>query len=404
MANLPDDIKALKAIIKRLLEKNAQLEAENAELRRCLGLDSTNSHKPPSSDGYKKKTIKPGIPKDQKRVNGGQGGHDGKTLERVDKPDRVEIHLPWQCQCCGRQFGQDDAYEVIQSRQVFDLPVPKLEVTEHQIAQVECCGILQHGEYPPDVTASVQYGPGVKAFVSTLSVDHKMPMEQICQLFKDMYGYDFNSSTIINTLDLGYELAEPAENQIIEHLQKQDVVNFDETGIRVKGKLHWLHTASTENYTHLFVHKKRGAEALEGDASIIKDFKGKAVHDCWKPYFNFKGSRHFLCGAHLLRELNSLVENGSSWAGEMHKLLLDLHKMPRPIVTGEVDIRERYRAILDRADKEEPLPRHSRASAVDQNNPSDAICWIGLKNTKMGCLASPLKQASRSQITRLNGT
>jgi hypothetical protein len=136
MTNLPDDIESLKLLIKQQWQEIERLKAENAELRRRLGLDSTNSHKPPSSDGYKKKTTKPGIPKDEKRANGGQKGHKGKTLERVAEPDFIEVHLPGQCQCCGRQFGQGDAHEIIQSRQVFDLPVPKLEITEHQIAQI----------------------------------------------------------------------------------------------------------------------------------------------------------------------------------------------------------------------------------------------------------------------------
>ena len=357
MKNLPNNVNALKAIIKQLLEKIEKLETENAELRRRLGLDSTNSHKPPSSDGYKKKTIKPGIPKDGKRANGGQEGHNGKALKRIENPDRVEIHFPGQCQCCGRQFNQSDAHEVIRTRQVFDLPVPKLEVTEHQIAQVECCGMLQRGEYPPDVTAPVQYGSGVKAYVISLSVDHKMPLEQISQLFEETYGYDLNVSTVINALNLGYELTAPIENQVIEHLKKQDVANFDETGIRIQGKLYWLHVASNEKYTHLFVHKKRGAEALESGSSVLKDFKGNAVHDCWKPYFKFENAHHSLCGAHLLRELDGLVENGCLWAGEMHKLLLRLHKMPRPIMTDEKEILDQYRTILAQADQEEPPPQ-----------------------------------------------
>jgi len=367
MTDLPNEIETLRTINKALREQIEQLKAEIAELCRRLGLDSTNSSKPPSSDGYKKKTTKPGIPKDETRANGGQTGHKGKTLERVANPDHVEIHLPGQCQCCGRHFTQGDAHEVIQSRQVFDLPEPKLEITEHQIARVECCGLLQCGKYPATVNAAVQYGPGVKAFVSSLSVAHKMPLEQISQLFEDMYGYDLNSSTVLGALDLGHELIAPVEGQIIEHLLKQNVVNFDETGIRVKGKLYWLHTASTENQTHLFVHEKRGAKALESVASPLKDFKGKAVHDCWKPYFAFKDASHFLCGAHLLRELDGLIENGSLWAGKMHTLLLDLYKTSRPILIGEGDVRSRYRAILTQADQEEPPPQRGKRGRPKQS-------------------------------------
>jgi transposase len=366
MTDLPNDIESLQAIIQQLLEENERLKAENAELRRRLGLDSTNSHKPPSSDGYQKKTVKPGLPKEGKRANGGQEGHKGNTLKRVAQPDHVQIHLPGQCQCCGRQFTPDEAHEVIQSRQVFDLPEPKLDVTEHRLGQIACCGVVQRGEYPAEVTASVQYGAGVRALVTKLSVDHKMPLEQISQLFEDLYGHDLNSATIEDALELGYALAEPVERQVIAHLLEQETVHFDETGVRVAGKLHWLHTAATETHTHLFVHEKRGAEALASEASVLKDFTGTAVHDCWSPYFNFEDARHVLCGAHLLRELNSLVENGSLWAEDMHGLLLALHNMPRPIVAAE-EVRKHYHLILAQADLEEPPPQPGKRGKPKQS-------------------------------------
>ncbi|KOR30427.1 hypothetical protein TI04_05825 [Achromatium sp. WMS2] len=342
MKDLPNDIAFLKKIIHQLLEKNAKLEAEIAELRRRLGLDSTNSHKPPSSNGYKKFANQPAIPKEGKCANCGQKGHKGKILERVAQPDHIEVHLPGQCQCCGRWFQQGNAHAIVQTHQVSDLPAPRLKVTEYQVAQIKCCGILHCGEYPPHVTVLVQYGPNTKAFVSKLSIDHKIQIEQISQLFADMYDYNLNSPTILEILNLGYELAASIEHQLIENMLKKIVINFDETGIRVGGKLRWLHTASTEEQTHIFVHKKRRTETLKSTSSILKDFKGKAVHDCWKPYFAFEEASHFLCSAHLLRELNGLAENDSLWALKMHALLLDLHKTPRLILQGEDDMRARY--------------------------------------------------------------
>lgn len=366
MTDLPTDTKSLKAQIQQLLEKIAKLEAENAELRRRLGLDSSNSHKPPSSDGLKKKTTEPGLPKDKNRKNGGQSGHKGNTLKRADNPDHVETHLPQQCECCGRQFSADDAHEITHSRQVFDLPEPKLEVTEHRLAQVECCGHIQHGEYPPEVTASVQYGSGVRALITKLSVDHKMPQEQICQLFKDMYGCDLNSATVEDTLERAYDLAEPVEAQIIAQLSEAELVHFDETGVRVAGKLHWLHVASTDTLTHLFVHEKRGTDALNEDDSVLKDFSGTAVHDCWAPYFGFTLARHVLCGAHLLRELRCLWKNGSLWAEDMHGLLMMLYKMPRPLADSEQALLH-YRLILEQADREEPPPQRGKRGRPKQS-------------------------------------
>ena len=358
MSNLPDAPNLLKALVKQLLEKIEQREAQNAELRRRLGLDSTNSHKPPSSDGYPKKTVGPGLPKEKGRRNGGQEGHSGRTLQSVVSADRMEVHRPGQCSGCGRIFTTDEPYVIVQSRQVFDLPQPKLEVTEHQIGQITCCGVAQCGSYPAGVSATVQYGSGVRALMSLLSVDHKMPLEQISPLFVDLYGDDLNSGTILNVLERGFIQAAPLEAATMTSLQETEVVHFDETGLRVAGKLYWLHTASTSDHTHLFIHPKRGREALTSPASVLNEFTGVAVHDCWSPYFKFTKARHVLCGAHLLRELNGLKEGGSHWAAAMHPFLLDLYQRPRPIRAVD-EVQEPYQALLKQADQEEPPPQPS---------------------------------------------
>ncbi|CAK0740031.1 transposase [Gammaproteobacteria bacterium] len=357
ISELPNNVEALKKLLKRAYEKIAQLEAENAEFRRRLGMDSSNSHKPPSSDGLKKKPIKPAFPKEEGRRNGGQKGHEGKTLRQVENPDRIEVHLPGKCQNCGRSFSSEEEYQVIGSRQEFDLPQPKLEVTEHRIGQIECCGVKQEGNYPAGIDAPVQYGPGVRALVTMLDVDHKMPLEQICTLFEDIYGYNLNSATVLETLKSGYEQASPLEEASKARLLEEPVVHFDETGLRVRGKLYWLHTATTARDTYLFVHEKRGQKALDSTASVIKDFTGTAVHDCWAPYFKYTKAHHTLCGAHLLRELKGLQENGSQWAGEMHAFLMELYKMPHAIAEAAAEaVRKRYREILEHAESEEPLP------------------------------------------------
>ena len=267
MKSIPDDIAALKALVEQLLKKIDRLENENAELRRRLGLNSGNSDKPPSSDGYGKKTVKPGLPKDNKRANGGQKGHEGKTLKRLEEPDYIEAHVPDQCSCCGRDFGMDEPYEVIGSRQVFDLPEPKLEVTEHRIGRIFCCGRAHDGEYPADVTASVQYGSGVRALVVKLSADCRMPMEQISDIFEDMYGYPLNAATVESVLQRAYKLSAPLEEEIRSALLNSETVHFDESGIRAAGKLNWLHTASTEACTCLFGSSETGSCRL-GERSL----------------------------------------------------------------------------------------------------------------------------------------
>jgi transposase len=232
-----------------------------------------------------------------------------------------------------------------------------LEVIEHCLGEIECCGQVQRGEYPGYVTASVQYGPGVRALVTKLSVDHKMPLEQISCLFTDLYGYELNSETVENALEQGYELAAPLEATIVAQLKKFAVVHFDETGLRVAGKLQWLHTAGNALYTHLFVHAKRGKKALQSEASVLKDFSGRAIHDCWASYFEFTNAQHGLCNAHIVRELRALMEERSIWAEAMRTFLLKLYAQTRPLYgQAAEETRQHYRQILSQAEQEEPPP------------------------------------------------
>lgn len=292
MERLPKEVEGLQKLVRELLEENAVLRAEVSELRRRLEQDSTNSRQPPSRDGYRKKTVKPGIPKEG-QAKGGQKGHRGRTLSRVSTPDQVEVHRPASCADCGRAFTSEDSQEVVSTRQVFDWPDPKLEVTEHPLVQVTCaCGCVSSGRSPSDVTASIQYGSGVRALVAKLSVDHRMPLGPISQLFEDLYGYERNSTTMEEALRRGHDLGESVEAAIQTHLQAASCVHFDETGIRVAGKLHGLHVASTDRWTHLFVHEKRGQAALDDEASILGGYTGTAVHNGWGPYFPFDQVDH----------------------------------------------------------------------------------------------------------------
>jgi transposase len=196
--------------------------------------------------------------------------------------------------------------------------------------------------------------------VTKLSVDHRMPLDQISQLFEDMYGYELNTGTIEEILRRAYTLSEPIAAEIVARLRPAPLVHFDETGLRVAGTLCYLHVASTAELTHLFVHKSRGSAALNDADSVLKDFFGIAVHDCFSSYFSFLQARHVLCGAHLLRELRALLEDGSQWAEKMYNLLLSLYKMPRPLSHADSEqVLLSYRLILEQADAEEPLAQSS---------------------------------------------
>ena len=309
------------AQIAMLLDKIAELEAR-------LNKNSRNSNKPPSSDGLQKKPRqKPAFPRKKGKKSGGQAGHRGKTLEMVSTADHINSLLPSQC-ACGQNLDKSSG-KVVETRQVFDLPEPKLEVTEHRKLACICpsCGGYNEGKFPADVRAHVQYGTGVQALVVLLNVAFKLPLNKIQSLFSDLYGYAINDSTIIKATQKCHEQLATSEQIIKKKLLGSLVVHFDETGMRIAGKLQWLHTACSKAFTYLFVHPKRGKDALEDEESILPDFTNWAVHDCWRSYFNFAQCLHAICGAHILRELQALKEKEIQWASWFKRYLLALYKL-----------------------------------------------------------------------------
>ncbi|HUX55567.1 MAG TPA: IS66 family transposase [Bacteroidales bacterium] len=341
-----------------LKAKNAELKAELEELKARLDSNSHNSNKPPSSDGYKKKTVKPALPRSKGSRQGGQEGHKGHTLKQVEAPDKIVICTPGVC-TCGHEFEKEELM-LAEKRQVFDLPQPKLEITEYQIFKASCpeCGQEQKGVAPEGVNAPAQYGNKVKAFVVLLNVHYTIPYKKIQLLFSDLFGYPINESTISSADEKCYEKLEESENIIKSKIIGNNVVHADETGLRTAEKLHWLHTATTLLYTYLFVHEKRGSGAIQSNKSILMDYIGWLVHDCWGSYFNLKNLKHAICGAHILRELQGLIDGGETkWAKVFKSFLLSIYMMPfEERIKRRNHIESRYDRICGFGEKTEPPP------------------------------------------------
>jgi transposase len=361
-------------IIKQLRAENATLKEENAsfkvllttalsriaELEARLNLDSTNSGKPPSSDGLKKK---PAFPRKKGGRRGGKPGHKGNTLKMVAQPDHESLHSPKLSACnCGHSLSDIEALPGEEKRQVFDLPPRLLSVTEHRIGLKCCpgCGEVHKGKFPAHVNAPAQYGPRVRALVSLLNVEQSLPVGRVSELFCSLTGYALNHNTIVSAVNRMAEDLEEETKLIKQKILAAPVAHADETGARIAGKLHWGHDLVTELYTYFFVHERRGRIALESSESITDQFAGTLIHDCWSSYFNLDCSSHGLCGAHLLRELKNLSDNHQrEWASQMHDLLMYAYKFSQNgrevLPDGKLKVvRKQFAKILAAADKEEP--------------------------------------------------
>lgn len=356
--NLQSKVEALEKKNQELEARNRELEAENRELRSRADANSRNSHRPPSSEGLKKK---PALPKQKNKARGGQKGHKGKTLEMVSQAEREVPCRPQVCPC-GHPLA-DVIGRVVERRQVFELPEPKLDVIEFQRWICTCpqCHRQVSGEFPANVKAPVQYGGGVKAFTTLLSVQGCLSHDKIAQVFADLYGYQINEGTILSANEKAYEALEKPEQEIRKALAEEPTVNFDETGLRAEGKLHWMHTTSSGRFTNLYVHARRGKQALKSEYSILPQFRGWAIHDCWRSYFAFEDCKHAVCCAHLLRELLALEELKRKWAAAFRQYLFMLYRLTaqgrQTLVAGlRPWALRRYDELVAVAKAEEPPP------------------------------------------------
>ncbi len=210
------------------------------------------------------------------------------------------------------------------------------------------------------MTQPTQYGNGIKTWASYFSAQHFIPTARTADIFEDLLGHRTSEATVLNASHQLAEQVAPANEAIKEQLKAADVVHFDESGLRVMGKLHWLHGASTDKLTYYIVHPKRGQEAIN-EMDIFPHLEGVACHDHWKPYFSYDGITHSLCNAHHLRELTFIEKQyHQAFAPKMADLLVEIKTAKREQLADHFDSEKliayatRYDEIIEEGLKANP--------------------------------------------------
>jgi transposase len=358
---------AVVGMVSGLLEVIVWLGLRVQGLEDQVAKNSSNSGKPPSSDGLKRRERQRSLRQASGKKSGGQPGHEGHRLEVVSAPDRVEVHAVGHCGHCQASLAAVPVQRV-SKRQVFELPALRLEVTEHQaeVKQCPCCGETMQAEFPAGVTQVTQYGPGFKALLTYLNQKHFIPLERVSELCADVFGQPVAEGTIVEANVQVAASVEPVNRQVKQYLvETAETVHFDETGLRVEQKLHWVHTASTTQATCYDLDRKRGQEAMDR-AGILPQRTGPCMHDDWPSYYAYDQATHGSCNAHHLRELAFLQERyPQDWEANMAEHLVDIKQaVAVAVAQGQTNLTEaqltafaaRYDALIEEGLAANPVP------------------------------------------------
>jgi transposase len=386
--------------VAELAQQWAKQGAVLQEVQARLTKTSRNRSKPPSSDGYGKVKRTESLRKSGDKLNGGQPGHDGQTLMASEHPAWTLTHEVPSCAHCQASL---QGVEVVgyEERQVFDMPAMRIAVTAHraQIKVCPACGRAHKGPFPAAVTQAVQYGPTVNTWASYLTNQHHIPVERTTEICADWVQHRGSAATVLKASEQLDRCIEPSTAAVKGLWRHAEVLHVDESGLRVTGKLHWLHVACTESLTSYEGHAKRGQEARE-DAGILGAFRGTAVHDHWKPYLQYEKCDHALCNAHHLRELRFIDQQyQQTWANDMAGLLLEIKAAVE--ATPELAMRlsppeleafaQRYDAVVQAGFEAHPAPMPPTEGAVKKRGrpkqPPPVNLLIRLRDCKAQILA-----------------
>ena len=372
------DTERIDLINKILQQEDVLIEQENfiqqqveriKELESRLNRNSQNSNMPPSMDIFDKPK-RTNTREKTGRKTGGQPGHIGITLQAVEKPDLIENHDVVECEHCKHDLSKITADKILK-RQVADVPQIRAIITEHHIASKTCpsCKKVTAAPEAKKFTQAIQYGDSVKALATYLGSAQLLPLARTVEVFKDVVGIEISQGTLVNIQEEMAAKITPSTDNIKEQLTEAEIVDYDETGMRVGGEKNWVHNASNDKLTSYDVHEKRGTEAMD-EINILPRAKGIKVTDELAAYNKYEGLRA-LCNGHLDRELKGMIETyeNQPWLKDMRKLMLRIKRtVDRYKKNGKKELSERllkkfsrqYDHVLMRAELQVPIPEQPK--------------------------------------------
>jgi transposase len=311
-------VEALTSSLSEALVRIRELEALVSKL--AVVKTSQNSSKPPSTDMARKNQS---LREKSGKPVGGQKGHEGHTLKMTATPDVTIEERPAFCNQCGSSLAGAD-FKLVARRQVIDIPPIVPATTEYQSFGTVCkCGHHACGDFPQGVTNHVQYGENIQSMVVYQAYYQFTPFARLQDYFLKVCGLHIGKGTLENILRRTANKAKPAYNQIQKTIAVSFFVGADETSFKSNGDKHWFWVWQTVVVTYIVAAVTRSKQVIEDTfpGGLPNTILGS---DRLAAQLSTITRGNQICLAHLLRELNYLIQaEGNMWAAQFKQLLKD---------------------------------------------------------------------------------
>ena len=297
----------------------AEREKQIADLERQLAgrrKNSTNSSKPPSSDGLAGPQRARGRKHKSKRKPGAQPGHPGhhRPLVPTAEVSVIEVLLPKQCGHCGRSLPQKPGQVTTEGEprrhQVTEVPPVKAHVTEYQFPNVVCgdCGETTHAGLPEAIRGD--FGPQLTALIAYWTVVCRLPRRLVEAMLADVLGIEISLGSTQKAWEEVSRAVEQPVGQLQKQLPREAALNADETGWRTNGHKRWIWALVAQQFVFYVVASTRGAEVLVSLLGSV--YRGILCSDRWVVYLTYHSGRMQLCWAHLKRNILGIADYARS--------------------------------------------------------------------------------------------
>lgn len=306
-------VRQLEIFAHQLSKQVVALTAGVAMLEAKLGQDSSNSSRPPSSDGPQ---VKRGVPRQpSQRRRGGQKGHT-KHERVILPPDEVIDHKPQWCGHCNTPLVGNDPEPIID--QVVDLPLKMRHVIHHRrhTLACPCCQALTRVQTVPE--AACGFGPKFQAAAASFSGVGRLGKRPIRPLFADLHGIPVSLGSVSNLEAKTGAALQPIHDEALAYVRGLDA-NVDETGWKEGRDKAWLWVAVARAVTVFLIRKHRDRRAFD---DLAGPRPGVLTTDRYSVYTHLESDKRQVCWAHLRRDFQAMIDRRARGSGIGEELLM----------------------------------------------------------------------------------